>query len=127
MDSVATSLAVFWGQEIAKAANSGPSISEDEFAAPIGLGRCGSEGAGYSLRQADRGFWELADAVGRDQSLSTPDRGYSAALRRCAAEHAGGIHVFHLGLAGFVWGEALHSGGNRQGDGNEEVVRDGRE
>jgi hypothetical protein len=91
--------------------------TKDEFAAPVRAGRCGSEGAGDRLRQADCGFWQLADAVGKDQSLSAPDRRYCAALRRCAAEHAGRVHLVHLGLAGCVRRQALHRGGNRPGQG----------
>ncbi len=92
-----------------------------------GAGRCGSESPGYGVCQADCGLRHVADAVGADQPVSTANRRHRAALRRCAAEHPGGVHGFELGLAGRVRRAAVHRKGNRPRHRDQEMVRHRRQ
>ena len=130
VDSVATSLAIFWGQEIAKAAGASgghPTSDEDEFAAPSVPDDVALKALATASDKltADFGNWQTPwGEINRFQRLN------GDIVQRFDDDKpstSGGVHVFHLGLAGFVRGQALYRGGNRQGHGNEEVVWNRRE
>ena len=130
VDSVATSLAIFWGQEIAKAAGASgghPTSNEDDFAAPSVPGDVALKALATASDKltADFGNWQTpwgeinryqrlnGDIVQRfdDDKPSTP---------------VGFTSSTWGSLAAFS-GQALYRGGNGPGHGNEEVVRNPRE
>ena len=94
-NSVPTSLAVFWGEDIRRRVGGGgrgSGTSADD------AHRQGARGATAAIarggvRQARGGLRKLEDAVGRDQSLPAAHRRHRAAVQRRRAEHSGGLHV----------------------------------
>ena len=103
-DSVPTSLAVFWGDEVRRRVGGGRQGRRV-------AGECDRErarrptpaGAGRGVGQADGGFRKLENSVGRDQSLPANHGRSAAALQRCRAEHAGSFTAATWGsLASFA-------------------------
>ena len=130
VDSVATSLAIFWGQEIAKAAGASgghPTSNEDEFAAPSVPDDVALKALATASDKltADFGKWQTPwGEINRYQRLNGD---IVQRFDDAKPSTSGGVHVFQVGLAGFVLGKAVYRGGNGQGHGNKEVVRDRRQ
>ena len=122
VNSVPTSLAVFWGEDIrrrvmADARKAG--LSAEDY---IG-GEAPAEMLLQSLAAAsDRlavGLRDLEDSLGRYQPLPAPHRRHRPAVQRRGPEHPRGLHVFAVGIARFIRSAAV--------SGHEEVVRHQRQ
>ncbi len=103
-NSVPTSLAVFWGEDIRRRVGGGgrgSGTSADDAIAKASGGATAAIARG-GVRQTRGGFRELEDAVGRHQSVPAAHRRHRAAVQRRGAEHSRRLHVLAWGsLASF--------------------------
>ena len=106
VDSVATSLAVFWGTNLGRRNADTPSEQSVQALAA-------------ASDKLDGGLWDVENALGRHQSVSAADGRSGATLQRCRAEYSGGFHVGDVGIACVIWGSSV--------SGYEEMVWNQRE
>ena len=122
VDSVPTSLAVFWGEDISRrvageARRAGLPVYD--YVGSKSTRRTAPAIARGGVRSPDSRLRNLENTLGGDQPLPAPHRRYPAALRRFEAQHSRRVHFCQLGIAGILWGASLPR--------NEEVVRQRRE
>ena len=115
VNSVATSLAVFWGEELRRPLGARvPGVAVGDLSGRV-TRRTTSRGARGGVGQTPSGLRDLEDAVGRHQSIPAPDRRHRSAVPRRGTEHSGWLYIVGLGIAGFVRRARL--------SGHEEMVR----
>ena len=124
VNSIPTSLAVFWGDEVRRRA-----LAVD--GARRRAGRATTRSAGQvcrgataavargGVRQTAGRLRKLEDAVGRHQSIPASYRRHRPAVQRRGPQHSGGLHVLAVGIACVVRSARV--------SGDEEVVRHQRQ
>ena len=122
VDSVPTSLAVFWGEDISRrvageARRAGLPVYD--YVGSKATRRAAPAIARGGLPEADSRLRNLENALGGDQPLPAPHRRYRSALRRLETQHSRRVHFCPVGVAGVLRGAPLRR--------NEEVVRKQRE
>ncbi len=122
-NSVATSLAVFWGEDVTRRVSTGRRGRRRRW---LGRGsrrrRAGRDAAAIARRrqrQAHGRFRHVEDAVGRHQPLPADQRRHQFEIRRRGTEHSGAVRVGAVGDARVVWRARLSE--------HEEVVRHERQ
>ena len=114
VDSVPTSLAVFWGEDIRQArrqrSKKGGRLPSSDYVGTKAPPQAAAAIARRGVGQTDCGFRNLENAMGRHQSIPAPDRRHRAALQRRRAEHSGRVHFVASGARWPRLGRAPYPG-----------------
>ena len=109
-DSVATALAVMWGEELWQNVTA-EALQAERFAVRIhgtaSHATTARRGARDGVGQVGCRLRYVADPLGRHQPVPAPDPRHRASVRRCRTEHSGAVHLGPMGIACLVRGTVL--------------------